>query len=213
LNFIKIFVVAGGQWMLSLIDHYGGSFIIFALTIVQLIGVVYVYGLDNFCWDVEFMTGRIVSPYWRISWAIITPGLMILIFLYSMANLENPTYGALEFPFYFIVIGWVIFIFGIIQLFIWMALVLLQRYNQVKKSSTFRSKMSLVIKNAFESNCEWGPKDPKIKVEWLNFKSEAKEKQSLLIRIENHSRVQQILYSLTGRYRNGRWEMQDTTKL
>ncbi len=46
-----IYVTPGGQWILNLVDHYGGTFLVFALAIVQLTGVMWVYGLENFCWD------------------------------------------------------------------------------------------------------------------------------------------------------------------
>jgi hypothetical protein len=31
-------------------------------------------GLENFCDDVEFMSKNKISPYWRINWAVLTPG-------------------------------------------------------------------------------------------------------------------------------------------
>lgn len=81
-----IYVTPGGQWMLNLVDHFGGTFLIFALAIVELTGIVWIYGLENFCWDLEFMLNRKVTAFWRITWFLVTPIMMISIFLYSMVT-------------------------------------------------------------------------------------------------------------------------------
>lgn len=48
------FIIAqkGGQWMLNLIDHFGGTLIVFPLAIVEVAAVFWVYGkiiLDILC--------------------------------------------------------------------------------------------------------------------------------------------------------------------
>lgn len=85
-----IYVTPGGQWMLNLVDHFGGTFLVFFLAILELVGIFWIYGVENFCWDIEFMLNRKVTAFWRISWFLITPLMMIAIFLYSMGKYENP---------------------------------------------------------------------------------------------------------------------------
>jgi len=84
--------------MLSLVDHFGGTFLIFALAIVQVIGIFWIYGIENICNDVKFMIGHHVTLYWRLCWAFITPCLLIIIFIYYMATLKTPTYSGWEYP-------------------------------------------------------------------------------------------------------------------
>lgn len=168
----------------------------FALSILQLVGVAWIYGLENFCWDMEFMLGRKVTPYWRISWGFVTPVFMILIFVYSMITLENPTYASLQFPDEAILFGWLIFTVGASQVIIWFLWVV--SYNS---ESTNRGLLQKIQKG-FAPSDEWGPKNSKQREEWLRFKSDAIEKRNITIERENHSWMQQKLYLFTGKYRN-----------
>lgn len=88
------------------------------ITLQALIGIIWIYGLENFCWDLEFMLNRKVTPFWRISWFLVTPLLMLVIFLYSMAKLENPTFIGKQYPTSSIVAGWGIFTFGLAQILV-----------------------------------------------------------------------------------------------
>lgn len=93
-----IYVTPGGQFMLNLVDHFGASFIVFVLAIFELLAVSYIYGLDRFCKDVEFMLKIKTGIYWRLCWGFITPGLMIIIFIYSMATYVPLTYQNVDYP-------------------------------------------------------------------------------------------------------------------
>lgn len=84
--------------MLNLVDHFGGTFLIFVLAIGELIGVMWIYGLQNICNDVQFMIDRRLGWYWRVCWLIITPLFMIFVFVYSMATLEPLLYAKKEYP-------------------------------------------------------------------------------------------------------------------
>ena len=46
-----LYVTQGGQWMLTLVDHFGGTFLVFALAIVEIIAIFWIYGLENICND------------------------------------------------------------------------------------------------------------------------------------------------------------------
>ena len=70
--------------MLGLVDYYGGTFLIFLLAIVEMIGIFWIYGLENFCHDIEYMSKRHVTVYWRLCWNVITPIFMIVVFIYSL---------------------------------------------------------------------------------------------------------------------------------
>jgi len=38
----------GGQWILTLVDFYGGTYVVFILAIFELAGIVWVYGECTF---------------------------------------------------------------------------------------------------------------------------------------------------------------------
>lgn len=84
--------------MLNLVDYYGGTLLIFCLAIFETAGIFWIYGLENCCWDIEFMTGRKTSLYWRLCWAFVTPVLMAIIFIYSMATIKPLQYSGWDYP-------------------------------------------------------------------------------------------------------------------
>lgn len=58
----------------------------------------YISGLQNICDDIHFMVSTKVGIYWRITWGIVTPGVLIIIFVYFLATLTRITYGNFEYP-------------------------------------------------------------------------------------------------------------------
>lgn len=64
----------------------------FLYGIIEVCGIVYLYGLDNFCDDVAFMLKSKVSIIWKITWGIITPTVLIvncpLILFFSRFDLQ-----------------------------------------------------------------------------------------------------------------------------
>ena len=57
-----------------------------------------ILGLQNICDDIHFMVSTKVGIYWRITWGIVTPGVLIIIFIYFLATLTRITYGSFEYP-------------------------------------------------------------------------------------------------------------------
>lgn len=57
-----------------------------------------ILGLGNFLNDVEFMLKRRLSIFWRICWSVLTPGIILVIFIYTFANLELLKYNKNFYP-------------------------------------------------------------------------------------------------------------------
>lgn len=187
-----IYVTPGGQWMLNLVDHFGGTFLIFALAIIEVISIFWIYGLEQFCFDSEFMLNRKVTIYWRLCWAVITPGFMIIIFIYNMIKLENPRYSGWDYPNSALAAGWVLFVVGIIQVPLWATWVVAHN----KSSFPILEK----IKAASRPSPLWGPKNDKIRAEWKLYKAEAKEKRNKISTTNNDSIIRQKINILLGKY-------------
>jgi solute carrier family 6 (neurotransmitter transporter, glycine) member 5/9 len=186
-----VYVTPGGQWILNLVDHFGGTFLIFALAILELIGIFWVYGLEQFCWDVEFMLNRKVTPFWRISWFVVTPVLMIFIFCYTMAKLENPTFSGKEYPMSALVVGWTIFVVGVAQLLLWAVWIgTREEFGEGKSESK--------VKLLFKPDPTWGPKSSKLRKEWISYKQEMIEKRR--VQSASHSKLKQLGWTLMGKY-------------
>lgn len=78
------YTTPGGQFLINLLDFYGASFVALILAIIELITVSWIYGVDRFCADIEFMLKRKTGMYWKICWRIFTPFIMISVFLYFL---------------------------------------------------------------------------------------------------------------------------------
>lgn len=185
-----VYVTPGGQWVLNLVDHFGATFLVFALAIMQLLGVFWIYGLENFCWDLEFMSNRKVTPYWRISWFIVTPIIMLVIFIYNMVVLENPTYMSKPFPTSSLIAGWFIFSLGVSQILIW-ALWIATREDFPKEGGS-------KFKALFKPNPEWGPKSLKTREAWISYKAEKLEDRKM--QANGHSKLKQLGFILLRKY-------------
>lgn len=70
--------------MTDLVDFFGGGFVIYVMSTLEVIGVAWCYGLYNFINDMEFMTGKRLSYYWKICWGILIPIFLTVILLYSL---------------------------------------------------------------------------------------------------------------------------------
>lgn len=86
------YTTPNGQYLINLLDFYGASFVALILAIIELITVSWIYGVDRFCNDIEFMLKRKTGSYWRVCWKFITPFIMISILFYFLWTWRPLTY-------------------------------------------------------------------------------------------------------------------------
>lgn len=103
-----IYVTPGGQFMVTLVDNFGGNVNIYILATLECIGIAWVYGLKNFVRDVEFMLNKKVSWYWKICWGGVIPVLLTVVMLYSLVTGERLTHTGKPFPDVAIYCGWIL---------------------------------------------------------------------------------------------------------
>ncbi|XP_033214270.1 sodium-dependent nutrient amino acid transporter 1-like isoform X2 [Belonocnema kinseyi] len=180
-----VYCTPGGQFILGLVDYYAGSFIVFILATLEMIGIFWVYGLENFLDDVEFMLNRRPSIYWRICWGLITPLLLITILIYNIVTLTPLTYGGVLYPASAYAAGWTLLAFGVLQLPFWLI------YTIITKR---RSGMSKMIQEAFKPSKEWGPIKASDLASWRIFKDAKRQKREKRCA----SKIKQFLYVITG---------------
>jgi solute carrier family 6 (neurotransmitter transporter, glycine) member 5/9 len=92
-----VYTTPGGQFLINLLDFYGASFVALILAIIELITVSWIYGIDRLCDDIEFMLNRKTGLYWRLCWKVVTPLMMISIFVYFVATWKQLTYQGYEY--------------------------------------------------------------------------------------------------------------------
>ncbi|CAB3381846.1 Hypothetical predicted protein [Cloeon dipterum] len=141
-----VYVTPGGQWILDLVDHYSGGFIIYILALTEVIGIAWIYGLENFCRDIEFMLGIKVS---------------------CLVTMESFKYGGKEYPASAQACGWALFAVGVLQIPFWAVWTICKYY---------KTSIPQAIKKAFHYTKRWGPKSVKSRQEWELFKEEEKDK-------------------------------------
>jgi len=84
-------VSSSGFYAFTLFDDYSVSLPLLFIAFFQVIGVSWVYGLDKFGDDVEFMTGKRPWLVWNICWKYISPIAIFVIFIANCVKLGTTT--------------------------------------------------------------------------------------------------------------------------
>ncbi|XP_053106943.1 sodium-dependent neutral amino acid transporter B(0)AT1-like [Hemicordylus capensis] len=77
-----IFVLRSGNYWLALFDNFAGSIPLLIIAFCEMFSVVYIYGIDRFNNDIEFMIGHKPNIFWQATWRVISPLIMLVIFLF-----------------------------------------------------------------------------------------------------------------------------------
>lgn len=188
-----IYVTRGGIHIVDLVDHFGGQFLIFALATVELIGIVWIYGLENICWDVEFMLKRKLTPFWRISWFIVMPFFLIamcIVFIKEMAE-KNLTYGdGKTYPLMWMTFGWTLFVIGLGQVLLAIGYIAMNKQLDIKSTA----------KHLIAPNEKWAPESILKRAEWVDFKASKLREREQITRSLGHSWLKQKYWLLMGKY-------------
>ncbi|XP_017785809.1 PREDICTED: sodium-dependent nutrient amino acid transporter 1-like [Nicrophorus vespilloides] len=174
-----VYVTPGGQYMLNMVDHFGGTFVIFVVTLIEVLTVMWWYGLENFCIDLEFMLKRKVHVYFRVMWGLVTPIVLILIFVYFILTLKRLEYGTHGYPDSILAFGWLILAVTVLQLLMWACYYLYsnREYGCVK-----------MVSKSFSSE-NWGPANSSTCEEYKKFKEDKLQEMA------NLSPTQRLLHS------------------
>jgi len=101
----------GGDYVVTIMDHYGADFSVLFISFFEVISVMWVYGAMRFLKDIEYMLGAKPHgwPYWIFCWTITAPLIIASLFMYRMINYTPPSYAdKTPFPGFAQAIGWVI---------------------------------------------------------------------------------------------------------
>uniref|UniRef100_A0A8C2C352 Transporter n=1 Tax=Cyprinus carpio TaxID=7962 RepID=A0A8C2C352_CYPCA len=82
-----IFVQGSGNYWLALFDSFAGSIPLLIIAFSEMIGVVYVYGIDRFNEDLIFMIGHKPNIFWQATWRVISPLIMLAIFIFYFSTI------------------------------------------------------------------------------------------------------------------------------
>ncbi|XP_027703033.1 sodium- and chloride-dependent neutral and basic amino acid transporter B(0+) [Vombatus ursinus] len=110
-------VTQAGIYWVHLIDHFCAGWGILIAAILEIIGIIWIYGGNRFIEDIEMMIGAkrwIFWLWWRACWFFITPLLLMTIFIWSLVTFQTPEYGKIPYPTWSLALGWCMIIFCII---------------------------------------------------------------------------------------------------
>ncbi|XP_022251339.1 sodium-dependent nutrient amino acid transporter 1-like isoform X2 [Limulus polyphemus] len=177
-----------GLYIMTLLDNYGVGTAAFLYCIVETTGLMWIYGWRNFCNDIHFMLNAAVGLYWKITWVITAPVILIVIFIYGnvMLAIEKNNEESSTIPPWGTAIGWVLAAVAIFQIPIWIIRIV---YN---------TKGPQRLKKAFQPREDWGPSNPTNYISWKIWKSSGK----------TVSNVENGIIA----YQNEAFERDDTTK-
>ncbi|XP_026671508.1 sodium-dependent nutrient amino acid transporter 1-like isoform X2 [Ceratina calcarata] len=150
-----IYVTPGGQFLLTLVDYYGTSFVVFILASFEITAIMWVYDRKTSC-------------YWKICWMIVTPFILIIIFIYTVATLSPLTYGDRSYPASAHAAGATLLCFSVLQIPFWMIVEMLKNRHL---------PFSQNLKACFQPTKEWGPVETKHRRAWLQFKEEKQKER------------------------------------
>ncbi|XP_026203886.1 sodium-dependent neutral amino acid transporter B(0)AT1-like [Anabas testudineus] len=77
-----IFALGSGNYWLALFDGYAASIPLFIIAFCEMVGVSYIYGIDRFNKDIEFMIGHKPNIFWQATWRVLSPLIILVIFVF-----------------------------------------------------------------------------------------------------------------------------------
>ncbi|KAM3858649.1 sodium-dependent neutral amino acid transporter B(0)AT1-like [Diretmus argenteus] len=89
-----IFALRSGSYWLALFDSFAGSIPLLVIAFCEMVSVIYIYGIDRFNKDIEFMIGHKPNIFWQVTWRVVSPLIMAVIFIFYFVTqvTKNLTY-------------------------------------------------------------------------------------------------------------------------
>ncbi|XP_061520450.1 sodium-dependent neutral amino acid transporter B(0)AT1-like [Phycodurus eques] len=81
-SFGIIFAMRSGNYWLALFDNFAGSIPLLVIGLCEMVSVIYIYGIDRFNKDIEFMIGHKPNIFWQVTWRVVSPLIMVFILVF-----------------------------------------------------------------------------------------------------------------------------------
>uniref|UniRef100_A0A1I8HRM8 Transporter n=1 Tax=Macrostomum lignano TaxID=282301 RepID=A0A1I8HRM8_9PLAT len=146
----------GGMYLLNLVDNAVSTFPLLVCCIVELVVLMYIYPYKQLAEDIRLMVGGKPNIYWRATWVVITPLVMVILIILMAVFNEPITYGTYKYspPFQLLCV--------LIGLFIiaWIPALAIYRYC--------REGGWILLREFLKPVEDWGPAKPKHRSQFLN---------------------------------------------
>ncbi|CAL8126748.1 unnamed protein product [Orchesella dallaii] len=157
-----VYTTPGGQFIVDLVDFFGGSFVIYTTSVLEVIGIAWIYGVYNYLDDIEFMLNIRLGYYWKICWGLIIPIFLTIILVYSLVDDISPSHNDIPYPVIALVFGWALAAIALLAFPIFG----FQAMTKVPGNSWTEKFFG-----SLKPHPSWGPRNPKKRLEWLEFKA------------------------------------------
>ncbi|XP_067135178.1 sodium- and chloride-dependent GABA transporter 1-like isoform X3 [Centruroides vittatus] len=144
-------VTRGGQYVVSIMDEYGGGSALVLVAVFECVGFCWVYGVENVGADVRAMLGFEPGGYWKTTWRYTCPLVLSFVFVYGVAT-RTPLSADARYPVWADAAGWCVSTLIWVPIPLWAAVVV---YKQ--KASTYRRKLEMSL----IPTGDWGPNRPR----------------------------------------------------
>ncbi|KAM9384497.1 sodium-dependent neutral amino acid transporter B(0)AT1-like [Pholidichthys leucotaenia] len=81
-----LFTQKSGMYWVTLFDSFAGSISLLTIGLVELLIIVYIYGIDRFNEDIKFLVGHKPSIFWQISWRLTSPLILLVILIFYLVT-------------------------------------------------------------------------------------------------------------------------------
>ncbi|XP_028249407.1 sodium-dependent neutral amino acid transporter B(0)AT1-like isoform X2 [Parambassis ranga] len=81
-----LFAQQSGLYWVTLFDNFAGSVPLLTIGLFEMIAVVYIYGIDRFNEDIQFMIGHKPSIFWQASWRFFSPVIILVILVFYLVT-------------------------------------------------------------------------------------------------------------------------------
>ncbi|XP_059205539.1 sodium-dependent neutral amino acid transporter B(0)AT1-like [Centropristis striata] len=81
-----MFALQSGFYWVTLFDNFAGTIPPLVNGLIEMIAVVYIYGIDRFNEDLEFMVGHKPGIYWQVTWRFISPLIVLVILVFYLVT-------------------------------------------------------------------------------------------------------------------------------
>jgi len=130
-------ITQSGQYVLDLMDTYGASISVMVIAVAEMIAVMWGYGANSFCKDLQSMLGFYPGLYFKVCWVIISPLLLIVILVAALIDWTKPSYGPLPYPEWAHGVGLALTVVSVIQIPIWFFVTIIMYFTSLSSSESF----------------------------------------------------------------------------
>lgn len=67
------------MYIVQLLDWYSAAVPVILICMIELLAIAWIYGVDNFARDIEFMTGRRPGRLLCCCWRFVTPAILLVL--------------------------------------------------------------------------------------------------------------------------------------